>query len=129
MVIFWDKYGVLLSEYLPGGTTINGPYYVSITERLRCAILEKCRGKVSDGVLLLHDNVLVDKCNIVQTAIRQAAFVELNQSIYSPDIAPSGYHLFSNLNKFPRGKNSSRDDETIGTVDDYLTDLNLELFC
>ena len=27
MVISWDKYGILLTEYLPRGTTINGPYY------------------------------------------------------------------------------------------------------
>ena len=39
-VIFWDKYGILLTECLPRRTTINGPYYASIIERLRCAILE-----------------------------------------------------------------------------------------
>ena len=32
IVIFWDKYGILLTEYLPGGTTVSGPYYVSIIE-------------------------------------------------------------------------------------------------
>ena len=56
MVTCWDKYVILLIEYLSGGTTISDPYYASIIERLRCAILEKCRGKVSDGVPLLHDN-------------------------------------------------------------------------
>ena len=56
MVIFWDKYVISLTEYLPGGTTISGPYYASIIERLCRAILEKCRGKVSHGVLLLHDS-------------------------------------------------------------------------
>ena len=68
----------------------------------------------------------VDECNIVQAAIRKAGFVELNDSAYSPDIAPSDYYLFSNLKKFLHSKNFSRDDDT---VDDYLTDLNLELFC
>ena len=56
MIIFWDKDGVLLTEYLPRGTTINGPYYASIIERLRSVIVEKERGKVSSGVLLLQDN-------------------------------------------------------------------------
>ena len=89
MIIFWDKYGVLLSEYLPGGTTINSPYCVSIIERLYCIILEKRRSKVSDGVLLLDDNASVDKCNIVQAAIRKVGFIELNDPAYSPDIASS----------------------------------------
>ena len=56
MIIFWDKDGVLLTEYPPHGTTINGPCYASIIERLRSVIVEKGRSKVSHGVLLLHDN-------------------------------------------------------------------------
>ena len=68
MVIFRDKYGILLTEHLPGGTTISGPYHTSMIERLPCAILDKRGSKVSDGVVLLHDNAPVHKCNIVQTA-------------------------------------------------------------
>ena len=65
MVIFWDKYDILLTEYLPGETTISDPYYVLIIEGLRCAILEKCRGEVSDGLPLLHDNAPVHRCDMV----------------------------------------------------------------
>ena len=38
--------------------------------------------------------------NIVQAAIRKAAFIELNDLAYSPDIALSDYYLCSNLKKF-----------------------------
>ena len=75
IVIFWDKYGIMLTEYLPRGTTIRGAYFVSIIERLRCAILKKRLGKVSEGILLLHDNASVCNCNIVQAAFRKAGFV------------------------------------------------------
>ena len=105
MVIFWDKYGILLTEYLPRETTTIGHYYASVIEELRCAILEKRGGKVSGGVLLLHDNAPVHKCNTVQAAFRRAGFVELNHPAYSPDIAPFGYYLLSNLKKFVRDKN------------------------
>ena len=119
-VIFWDKYGILLTEYLPSGTTISDPFYISIIKWLFCAILERRRDTVSDGVVLLHDNTSVYKCNIVQAVIRKTGFVELNHLAYSPDIVPSDYYLFSNLNKFLRGKNFSRDDETMDTVEDDL---------
>ena len=56
MVTFWDKYGILLIEYLLRGMTISGIYYASTIERLGCTILKKRGGKVSDEVLLLHDN-------------------------------------------------------------------------
>ena len=129
MITFWDKDGVLLIEYLSRGTTINSSCYASITERLRSVIVEKGCDKVSHGVLLLHDNAPIHKCNIVQTAIRQTGFIELNHPTHSPDIAPTNYHLLSNWKKFLRLKNFSSDDEAITTVEDYLTDLNSEFFC
>ena len=58
MVILWDKSGILLNGYLPGGSTISSPSYASTIERLHCAIVEKSGG-----------NAPVDKCNIVQAAI------------------------------------------------------------
>jgi len=69
MMIFWDKDGVLLTDHQPHGTTINGPYYACIIERLRSAILEKHREKFSHGVLLLRDNAPVHKRNILQFTI------------------------------------------------------------
>ena len=99
VIVFWDKDGVLLTEYLPRGTTINGPWYASIIERLCSVIVEKGRRKVIREVLLLHDNAPIYKCNIVQAAIRQVSFIELNHCAYSLDIALTNSHLLSNLNK------------------------------
>ena len=125
MTIFWDKYSILQTEYLPGGTAISDPYYASIIERLHCALVEKDGVKV---VLLLHDNAPVYKCNIVQAAIRKASFVELTHPAYSPDIVLSDSYRFSNLKKFLSGKNFSRDEETIDTIKDSLNKLDLEFF-
>ena len=80
--------------------------------------MEKGRGKVNRGVLLLHDNALIDKCNMVQAAIRQVGFIELNNPPYSPDIALTNYHPLSNLKKFLHWKNVSSDDEAVTTVED-----------
>ena len=129
MIVFWDKDGILLTDYLPRGTTINGSYYASIIEQLRFAILEKRHRKVGRGVLLLHDNASVHKSKIVQAAIQQSGFAELNHPAYSPDIAPSDYHLFSNLKKYLRGKSFGSNNEAITTVEDYLNDLDSNFFC
>jgi hypothetical protein len=95
-------------------------YYVSLIERLHDAILEKRRGKINNGVLLLHDNV--------QATICQTGLVELNHSAYSPDIAPSDYHMFLHMKKFLHGKNLSSNDEVIRTVEGYLSDLDSKFF-
>jgi len=38
---FWDSKGLLLIDYLPPKTTMNGQYYASLLLKLRDAIKEK----------------------------------------------------------------------------------------
>ena len=89
--------GVLLTEYLPRGITINGLCYASIIERLRSVIVENGRGKVSRGEVLLHDNAPIDNCKIAQAAIEEGGLIELNDCAYSLYIASSDSHLLSNV--------------------------------
>ena len=128
MTIFWDTDGVLLADYLIQGNTINCQYYASLIERLRSAILEKRLGKVSRGVLLFRENALVHKSNVVQAAIRQMSFAELNHPAYSPDIVLTYYHIFSHLKKFLRGKTFDSDDDVMATVQTFLRDLHSGFF-
>ena len=55
--IFWDSQGLLMTDYLEQGRTINGAYDAGQLRRLRQEITRKRRGKLTCGVLLLHDNV------------------------------------------------------------------------
>ena len=58
--IFWDQDGILLIDYpLPKGQTINAEYYSSLLVQLKDSLKEKRRGKVTKGVLFLHDSVLI----------------------------------------------------------------------
>jgi len=56
--IFWDQDGILLFDYLPKGQTINAEYYASLLVQLNDIMKEKHHGKVTKGVLFLHDNDL-----------------------------------------------------------------------
>ena len=67
---------------------------------LREAIKEKRRGKLSAGVLLLHDNAPVHMSAKSQAAIRQCGFQQLNHPPYSPDLASSDYFLFRVMKNF-----------------------------
>ena len=51
------------------------------------ATLEKHRGKVSHGLLLLQVDAPVHKSNMAQAGIEKATFTELNHPACSPDIA------------------------------------------
>ena len=54
--IFWDQDGILRIDYLPKGQSINAEYYLSLLVQLKDMLKEKLRGKVTKGVLFLHDN-------------------------------------------------------------------------
>ena len=111
MTIFWDCESVLLVDFLPRGTIINGPYYASLLHQLRSPIREKRRRKLTCGLLLLHNNASVHKSNITQAAIQYTGSTELNHPAYSPDRAPSNYDLFSNVKNFVHGGNFESDND------------------
>ena len=55
-LIFWDQDSILFIHYLPKGQTINAEYYSSLLVQFKDILKEKHRGKVTKGVLSLHDN-------------------------------------------------------------------------
>jgi hypothetical protein len=54
--VFWDRKGVLLSEFMEPGTTITSETYCETLKKLHRAIENKRRGMLMSGVVLLHDN-------------------------------------------------------------------------
>jgi len=60
---------------------------------------EKRRGKFTYGVLFLHDNAPTHRELAIQKKLAYLGFQLLDHPPYSPDLAPSDYHLFPELEK------------------------------
>src|SRR6476469_7879136 len=97
--IFWDTQGVIL----PQGSNITGTYYKNVPNQLRDALKQKRRGKLSRGILLLHDNTPSHSSRIAQAALDECGFEQLCHPPYSPDLAPIDVFLFCLLKKELRG--------------------------
>jgi len=97
--IFWDQNGILLIAYLPKDQTINAEYYSSLLVQLKDILKEKRRRKVTKGVLFLHDNAPARRALLTQKKLAYLGFQCLDHPPYSPDLAPSEYHLFPGLKK------------------------------
>ena len=91
-------------DYLERGKTVNGVYYAELVRKLRSAIKEIQRGKLSHGVLLRQDNAPAHTSAVAMAAIRECGFELLSQPPYSPDLAPSDYHVFRSLKDSLRGQ-------------------------
>ena len=96
---FGIKTAILLIDYLPKGQTINAQYYSSLLVQSKDTLKEKHRGKVTKGVLFLHDNVLAHRAFANQNKLAYLGFQCLDHPPYSPDLAPSDYHLFPGIKK------------------------------
>ena len=92
--VLWDEKGLLLLEFMPQKTTITGQTFANTITALQEAIKEKRRGKLSAGVLLLHDKAPLHMSAKSQAAIRQCGLQQLNHPPYSPDLVPLDYFLF-----------------------------------
>jgi len=97
--IFWDQDGILITDYLPKGQTINAKYYSSLLVQLRDILKEKCRGKATKGVLFLHDNASAHRALATQKKLAYLGFQCLDHPPYSPDLPPWVYHMFPELKK------------------------------
>jgi len=92
--IFWNQDGILLSDYLPKGQTINAEYYSSLLEQLKDILKEKGCGMITKWVLFLHDNAPAHRAVATQKKLGYLGFQYLDHSPYSPDLATSDYYLF-----------------------------------
>jgi len=55
--VFRDRKGILLPEFMAPGTKITAEVYCETLNKLRRLIKKKkCRGPLTKGVFLLHDN-------------------------------------------------------------------------
>jgi histone-lysine N-methyltransferase SETMAR len=123
--IFWDYQVISPAAFKERNTTVTGECYASLIYKLKDAIKEKRRGKLSRGVRLLHDNAEAHTSVAGEAAVQCCAFQELNQPPYSPDLAPRVYFFVFKIEVgFAWKKKFTSDEEVISAVLDHFKDKN-----
>jgi len=107
-------------HYLPKGQTINAKCYSSLLLQLNDILKEKRQGKVIKGALFLHDNALAHRALANPKKLTYLGFQCLDHPPYSPDLAPSDYHLFPGPKKQLKGRHFSSDAEVIAAAETWL---------
>lgn len=99
LCIWWDQLGVAYYELLKPNETITGAVYRTQLMRLSRALKEKRAHYYSrhDKVILLHDNARPHVAAPVKTYLETLNWEVLPHPPYSPDIAPSDFHLFRSM--------------------------------
>lgn len=99
LCIWWDQLGVVYYELLKPSETITGALYRTQLMRLSRALKEKRAHYYSrhDKIILLHDNARPHVAAPVKTYLETLNWEVLPHPPYSPDLAPSDYHLFRSM--------------------------------
>lgn len=105
LCVWWDFKGVIYYELLPQNQTINSDVYCCQLDNLNQEIKEK-RPELANrkGVLLHQDNARPHVSSTTRRKIYELGWDVLPHPPYSPDIAPSDYHLFRSLQNSLNGK-------------------------
>ena len=115
-------------DFLPKRSTITGVYCANLLDQLRTAIREKCRGKLSYGVLLQQDNARVHTCKVAMDALERNGYELIPHPAYSPDIAPRDFFLFPNLKKDIRGLHFQSDEEVVMATEEWVNGKDPDFF-
>lgn len=99
LCIWWDQQGVVYYELLQSNERITGERYQQQLMQLSCALKVKRPeySKRHDKVIFQHDNARPHVAGIVKNTLEALQWDVLPHPPYSPDIAPSDYHLFRSM--------------------------------
>lgn len=121
MSVWWDYRGVIYYELLPQNEMITGNIYCHQLERLK-AELEKVRpGLINrNNVIIQQDNARPHTSKLTLQKLRDLDWEVLPHPAYSPDIAPSDYHLFRSLQNYLIGKEFVKEENIKSALDNFF---------
>jgi len=113
---------------MPRGNTVTSATYTDLKNHLCPAVNSKRHGRLSAGVLLHHDNACPHTaCSTVAT-IQDLSFECLPHPPYSPDLAPSDFHVFGPPKEATGGKSFRSNEEVQQAVHKCLCCQPKEFF-
>jgi len=120
ITVFWDIDGVILVDVMARGDTINSDAYIKTFQKLKQRYRPVRPNRNPGGMLIQHDNARPHTSLRTQEAITKFGWTVLPLPPYSPDLAPSVFHLFWPLKDALSGTRFEYDESVIRAVRTWL---------
>jgi hypothetical protein len=120
--VYWDVHGVLLVDFTPPGSTMSAAAYQETLERLKEAIQHKRSGLLTKGlgVLHLYDDARPYSAAAAVNLLKSWGWEILPHTPYSPDLAPSDFHLCLKMKKQLRGQRFHSNEDVQNEIKKWL---------
>ena len=130
LCIWWDQKGVVYYELLKPNETVNKERYRRQLGNLAEALNEKrpLIARKHHKVLFHDDNARPHRANIVKEKIERLGWDHLDHPPYSPDLAPSDYHLFRSMQVSLADVRFRNAEEVRKWVDDWIASKDEDFF-
>ena len=97
--VWWGVRGIIHWKILPDGCTITANLYCQQLNR----VAAKLKGK-QDRIYFLHDNARPHVAKSTRQKLLSLGWITIPHPPYSPDLAPTDYHLYRSLSNYLREK-------------------------
>ncbi|XP_064462425.1 uncharacterized protein LOC135373045 [Ornithodoros turicata] len=97
-------------------SAINSTYYCQVLRDVHNSLKQKRPGLITQGVLHLHDNARPHTAHLTTRTLQELRWKLSPHPPYSPELAPSDFHLFGPLKAFLGGRHFSCDDQVKNVV-------------
>lgn len=105
LICFFDVRGVVHSEFVPQGQTVNQAFYLEVLKRLRNSLRRKRPDLWQSGDWFFHhDNAPAHTALSVRQFLTKNGMTPVPHPPYSPDLAPCDFFLFPRMKRDMKGK-------------------------
>ncbi|GBP87731.1 Mariner Mos1 transposase [Eumeta japonica] len=130
LCIWWDQLGVVVYELLNPSETFTGTLSQTQLKRLIRALKKKRPQYYSrhEKIILLHDSARPRVAIPVKNYLKILDWEVLPHPPYSPDIAPSDYHLIRSIAHALSEQRFTSYEDTKNWVDSWIASKDKEFF-
>lgn len=105
VTVWWTSRGVIHYSFMKQGQSITAEVYCTQLDEMIKKLAEKQPRLVQrDRPILLHDNARPHTANRTKLKLLEMDIETIDHPPYSPDLSPTDYYFFRNLDNFLQGK-------------------------
>ena len=124
--VWWDFEGIIYYELLRPNTTIDSKLYCEQLKNLKVPL--QTNRPERRKVRLLHDNAKPHTSKITRQKLEEFGWEVLPHPPYSPDLAPSDYHLFRSLRNHLVKKQFDDQAQLKSDLENFFSSLSRKFF-
>lgn len=129
LCVWWHRGGIIHFEVHPNATIVNAELYCQQLDRVPQELRRGTSGwQRRITPIFLHDNARPHIAQMTRQKLEELQWEILPHPPYSPDLAPSDYHLFRSLEHSLRGHSFDNLDEVVQHLDGFFASKSKEFY-